>query len=336
MKAAKVLRLVYLMSGLAILIWVAAVTDLEEARDLVTKIGVSGFAMILGLYAIAFLLDSISWLLTIESASLTARWTARAFFARLAGEAYNMLLPAAGMGGEPLKVEILHRRWGVGLKEGGVSLVLAKTVNMIALIAFLVGGFALMVEHPGFSPVWRSFAMAGLVAFVVATALFFSMQRFRLASRIGDYLSRYPWGARLRPALHHIEEVDDRFVLFYAHRRRAAGAIGLALINWGLGIVEIYLAFTLLGHPVSWTEAWIVEAVTQLIRTAAFFVPAAIGVQEGAFLLVCGAITGEPSFGVAISVIRRAREIVWAGFGVIVAWGFAGAVEPYTKISKDN
>ena len=54
-----------------------------------------------------------------------------------------------------------------------------------------------------------------------------------------------------------------------------------------------------------------------MVRTGAFFIPAAIGVQEGAFLLVCGAVTGSPPVGLAVSVVRRIREIIW------IIWGFA-------------
>ena len=61
---------------------------------------------------------------------------------------------------------------------------------------------------------------------------------------------------------------------------------------------------------------WIIEAVAQLVRTGTFFIPASIGAQEGAFLLVCGAITGSPTLGVSVSVVRRLREVIW------IVWGF--------------
>lgn len=71
-----------------------------------------------------------------------------------------------------------------------------------------------------------------------------------------------------------------------------------------------------LGAPVSFWEAWIIEATAQLVRAGLFFIPAGIGVQEGAFVLICGAITGTPALGVAVSIVRRIREVVW------IAWGF--------------
>jgi uncharacterized membrane protein YbhN (UPF0104 family) len=113
-------------------------------------------------------------------------------------------------------------------------------------------------------------------------------------------------------------------IRFYTQNRgRFAAAIALAFLNWAVGAVEIYVAMIFLGHPMSFTDAWIVESVAQLIRSAAFFIPAAVGAQEGAFLLVFSMMTGGPALGVAMALVRRARELFWlllgAGFGVAYA-----------------
>ena len=65
----------------------------------------------------------------------------------------------------------------------------------------------------------------------------------------------------------------------------------------------------------------IIESVTAIIRSAAFFIPAAIGVQELAFVIV-GELVGYSSmvsFSVAIG--RRLREIM-VGIPAIITWIF--------------
>ena len=52
------------------------------------------------------------------------------------------------------------------------------------------------------------------------------------------------------------------------------------------------------------------------MRSGTFFIPASIGAQEGAFLLVYTAITGSPSLGIAVALVRRLREVLWIGWGV--------------------
>ena len=160
-------------------------------------------------------------------------------------------------------------------------------------------------------------AGVGLLVLGLAVALFFVVQRFGVTSLTGAWIGGWRFGARVKDVLHHIRDMDDRLVHFYTGTRgRFAGALLLAFVNWLLGAVEIYYTLLFLGHPISWADAWIIEAVAQLVRTGTFFIPASIGAQEGAFLLVCGAITGSPTLGVSVSVVRRLREVIW------IVWGF--------------
>jgi uncharacterized membrane protein YbhN (UPF0104 family) len=216
-----------------------------------------------------------------------------------------------------VKAALLKKHYGIHYKEGAASLILAKTINMIALVGFLVGGFVIMIEGKSLPKAFEAVAVAGLAALVIAILLFFVVQRFGITSLTGTWISRWRFGRRVEAVLHHVEDMDQRLVRFYVGARaRFAVALGLAFVNWLLGAVEVYYAMKFIGHPVSWTDAWIIEASAQLVRTGAFFIPASIGAQEGAFVLVCGAITGLPSIGVSVSVIRRIREVIW------VVWGF--------------
>lgn len=323
--AARALKIAYLASGALLLVWIVGQVDRDEALGHLAEIGAAGFAVVLVLYLAAFLADCVSWLLTLETPPLSARWIGRTFAVRLAGEAFNAVLPAAGMGGEPLKAEILKRRYGIGLKEGAASLILARTVNLIALVAFLIVGFALTWQSPALPDWVKHVAALGLALLTLGTVLFFALQRLRLSSRLGVRLAAQPWAARLGDALRHVEDVDARFVRFYGrHRGKLAAALALALANWLLGAAEVYAAMAFLGHPVDWKTAWIIEAAAQMIRAAGFFIPAAIGVQEGTFVFLCGALTGNPALGLAAAVARRVREVLWIVAGMLAAGRLAG------------
>jgi len=212
---------------------------------------------------------------------------------------------------------LLKKHYGIGYREGTASLILARTINLIALVIFLVGGFALMIAAGSLPGAYEIVAGVGLLVLGLAVALFFVVQRFGVTSLTGVWIGGWRFGARVKDVLHHIRDMDDRLVHFYTGTRgRFAGALLLAFVNWLLGAVEIYYTLLFLGYPISWADAWIIEAVAQLVRTGTFFIPASIGAQEGAFLLVCGAITGSPTLGVSVSVVRRLREVIW------IVWGF--------------
>jgi glycosyltransferase 2 family protein len=313
----RALKIVYLLLGVGLLAAVVAEIELAEVADQVARVGI-GFAFILTVYLVAFIIDSVTWQLTIAGVPLDATWAYRVWRLRMVGEAFNTVMPGAGMGGEPVKAVLLKKHHGIGYREATASLILAKTINMIALVAFLIVGFVLMITGAGLPTTFVTVATTGLAVLGVAVLLFYVIQRFGVTGLTGTWLRRWHFAKRLDDVLHHIHDMDERLVGFYAKARsRFAVALALAFVNWLLGVVEVYVALVFLGHPVSWADAWIIEASAQLVRTGAFFIPAAIGAQEGAFLLVCGAITGSPSLGFSVSMVRRLREIIW------VAWGFA-------------
>ncbi|CAN0502784.1 unnamed protein product, partial [Ectocarpus sp. 8 AP-2014] len=70
------------------------------------------------------------------------------------------------------------------------------------------------------------------------------------------------------------------------------------------------------GVPVSFSDAVIIEGVTQLVRTGSFFIPLSLGAQEGAIVLIAGSLTGSPSAGLAAALVRRARELLWIVWGL--------------------
>ena len=313
----RILKVFYLLIGVALLGVVIAGIDLSDVGGQIAKVGF-GILVILAIYFVAFAIDSFTWQMTIPSIPLNGLWAYRTWKLRMVGEAFNAVIPAGGMGGEPVKALMIKKHYGIEYPEGTVSLILAKTINLIALMMFLIGGFALMIGGASLPETFETAATIGLFVLMVAVGLFFAVQRFGFTSLTGTWISQWQFAKRVEAILHHLHDMDRRLVQFYTGARgRFAAAVILAFANWMLGVVEIYYSMILLDHPISWSEAWIIEAVAQMVRMGTFFIPASIGAQEGAFVLVCGAITGLPSLGLSVSVIRRVREIIW------IIWGFA-------------
>ena len=316
------LKFLYVLIGVALFGIIIAEIDLAEAMARLAQIG-WGMAVVLALYLGTFSIDSLTWLITLRTTPITPQWFLRMWQVRLVGEAFNMTVPAAGMGGEPLKAVLLKQQYGVGYRHGTASLFLSKTVNMIGLAIFLAAGFVLMLGHGALPGAYILVGGIGLAGFAAATLIFFSIQRFGLSSALAGWLSRRRVLRRLAGSLENIQQVESHFTGFYrGSRRRFAVAVSLGLLSWMVGVLEIYYALEFLGHPVSIAEAWIIEAMAQMMRAGSFFIPASIGIQDGALVLMCAAITGSPELGVAVALVRRAREIVWIAAGFALAWLF--------------
>ena len=316
------LRWIFLLVGLGLLAWLFAQVDLEALIEAVAAIG-WGAAAVLAVYALVFTADTGVWLLTIRSFPADARHLYAAWKVRIVGELFNVITPLAGFGGEPVKAVLLKRHYGVGLREGTASVILYRTVATLALVLFLCGGFALALNAPAFPPAQKGVAGAGLVLLALGIGLFFLVQRYRITSLTGTWLSSLRIGRALDGGLHHIRDVDERLVSFYTRDpRRLIAALGLSSLAWLLGALEIYLALRFLGQPVSFWDAWVIEGAAQLVRAGTFVIPASLGAQDGALFLVTAAMTGQPTTGLALAVVRRFRELVWLIGGALVGWTF--------------
>ena len=89
------------------------------------------------------------------------------------------------------------------------------------------------------------------------------------------------------------------------------------LMSWMAGAVEIWLILYFIGIPIGLTEALIMESLGQAVRTAAFLVPGALGVQEGGYLLLGSLFGLAPEVGLGISLAKRVREYFLGILGLL-------------------
>lgn len=304
----------FLIAGALVLALVLASTDLAQTWRHVSLIG-WGFAAVLALYGLEFLAATLLWQTTFSSLPANLRSFHRLWRTQMVGEALNHAM--AHVGGEAIKAVVLKHRHGVPYQESLAAMVLSRTLLVTALVLFLAAGLALMLQAPALGEGFRALAYVGLAMLAATILLLVGLQRFRLVSRIVRLVA----GARGQGLLQEVLGLEDRLLAFYRTRRAALlTGFALGLANWLLGVVTLYVTFHLLGVPVSLTEAWIMEAFTQLARVASAFVPAHLGAQEGALTMIAGALTGNPAAGLAAALVRRGRELVWILWGLALGW----------------
>jgi uncharacterized membrane protein YbhN (UPF0104 family) len=112
----------------------------------------------------------------------------------------------------------------------------------------------------------------------------------------------------------------------YQHLRRIfvpGGAFsGLAsgqvhLLGWLIGTAEVWIALRFMGIPVSVNEAVVIESLVQAVRGAAFAIPGALGAQEAGLILLCGMFAIPPEQALALSLIKRAADLIVGVPGLI-------------------
>jgi len=82
-------------------------------------------------------------------------------------------------------------------------------------------------------------------------------------------------------------------------------------LGWSTASIEVYIAFRILGLPITWAQAFIFQSTLQAIKTASFMIPANVGAQETGLSLVAIHLGYSATDGFALSLIKRFRQVVW-------------------------
>jgi glycosyltransferase 2 family protein len=265
-------------------------------------------------YALASAFDAAGWAATFGPLR-PPFWLL--YVARIIGEAVNNVTPTAYLGGEPVKAYVLHR-FGIPLADGTTSVILAKTALTVAQIAFVILGVALLFLQRGPTASTIPTLVAMVLAGTAITAALVWWQRRGLVASVVAAVRRVFPRARVVERLHgRAADVDARLRAFYGARRGAAiASVSLHLLGWIAGGAEVYVIMTLLGHPLGWTEAIIIEALAQPTRLLGIVVPGTVGVQEAGGMLIFGLLGLAPELGLALMLLKRVREIGYSLLGL--------------------
>ncbi len=314
----KVVKYLYLALGIALFAAVLGAFDFGAALDLAAQAGWLGVAGLCATYGAVFLMDCYGWLMTVPSVPGTPRWWLRFSWIRLIGEAFNMVIPAGSFGGEPLKAAMLKSRYGVSYREVTASVVLIRTVWLIAQLVFVLAMAAPLLATDRLSDGSKASIAIGILILVAMTVALVMLPRMRLSSRMGRWLGGRGWRRKIAEGLHHVEDVEGRASGFHReHSGRYWTALVLSVAKWFLGAGEVWLALWLIGHPVGVLEALMIEAVIQLVRTISFFIPSNLGTQDAAYTLMVAAFTGVPTAGLGAALLRRLREVLFIAAGFL-------------------
>jgi putative membrane protein len=259
--------------------------------------------------------DAMGWRLLVPSGQQPPRRTM--IWARWIGESINDLLPVLQMGGNVVKAWLLANR-GVRVGPAGASVVVDVTLVVLTQILFTLFGVSLLLPSLGGGPALLV-VLVGVGIMTVLLAGFYAVQRrglFGLLVRVSRRILGGPgWAAFSDGAT----TMDGDVLRLHGERRVVLSSGCWHLLAWFVGVAEVWYALYLLGHPVDIQTALLFESLGQAIRTGAFAVPGALGIQEGGYVLVGSAFGIEPGVALGLSLVRRVRELL-LGLPGLASW----------------
>ena len=220
---------------------------------------------------------------------------------QITGDAYNVITPFAGLGGEPYKVTHLTN-W-VSIDTASEAIFRDRLIHSLSGLMY-TGIMTLVVVT--FMPLEQKlfFAFAGIGLLLT---IFSGLLSFLILSNVPNKFL----GGLLKKL-----KLLENFRSNPLKRSTFIQALFLKLLGRVLNLLEFMMIFFLLGLQPAFLEIVTISAMLALSGTLLFIVPQGIGVNEagisGAFKLV----GRSADLGLSVGLIRRARVLFWAFFGV--------------------
>jgi putative membrane protein len=260
----------------------------------------------------------LGWRVCLPRSAAAGLWPV--VWARVLRDAGGELLPFSALGGFVVGVRAAVLGGLTGAEASASTLVDITAEALAQLIFTALGLLALAHIQPG-APMIRPalIAVVAATALIVGLAMLLSRSRW-LARLVGDGARR--WLGGLGPVdngLAALRDIVDRPLA-------VGGSLALHLVAWFAVALEGWLALRLMGAPISVESAIVLESLLFASRSLAFFMPNALGVQEGAYALLAPLVGLTPVDALALSLIKRARDVV-VGAPALLIWQHAEAAK---------
>ena len=307
----RALILIATVAGLVVAALMIGSVGVAPVLAAVRAIGGVGF-VVLCLWSVPVLtVLGLAWAVV----SGAARPSAAIFvWARTVREAATDVLPFSQLGGLVVGARVLSGR---GIPDARVyaSMTADLTTEMASQLVLTLAGVAVLagvvsgIEDDG---VLR-LALSGLAVTALVMAAFALGQ-----GRAIDFAAKV--GERLLPAsAASLRGMRAELGSIYRDRPALLWSFALNLLAWVASAAGASIALRFMGVEIPFWAVLTIESLIFAVRSVAFVIPGALGVQEGAYLLLAPLFGLDPQTALALSLIKRARDLA-IGVPALLVW----------------
>lgn len=276
------------------------------------------------IYFINHILLTLGWVILI-TAPIKLKHFPRLLAARIAGDSATSINPLAGMASEPIKALLIKDI--VPFRTGIASVVMDRTIHtlgnlLIVIFGIIAAVFILDIQKVVLAIVLTFFS-------IVLILLIFIIKKQK--EGFLDYIIlKLP--EKLRTKIYQkgrddkIKKLDEEIAFIFKSRKNM-NHFYISLFLHSVpstiaGTLEIHLIMYFISPSISIQTSFLMYLFGLFVTSLTFFMP--VGPTEGSYPLVLKLLKMEPSYGFSVGIIRRLRQFVWAGIGMLLmtAMGF--------------
>jgi len=241
---------------------------------------------------------------------------------RLSTFGISYFTPGPQVGGEPLQVYNLQRNYGVSFARATSAVIVDKLIEFLGNSILILAGLSAAIQV-GMISTNGTFALGGLIP--LAAILTIPLVHLTLL-----YHGRYPLSSILRPAAPlfgnpawiRLIIVSERMAASFTRRRLPAvlGAFFFSLLALAGTLLEYSLMTSFLGAHLSFTQN--LAGLTSVLLAFVLPLPGGLGALEASQVYALTSMGYAPAIGISLSLLIRARDLMNAGLGLLLAGRF--------------
>ncbi|MDB5733410.1 MAG: hypothetical protein JWN16_47 [Alphaproteobacteria bacterium] len=304
-----------LLAGIVAAVYLVWSIGFDAVFGAVARAGFGGLAILCVYALLVFVSLAFSWHFLLPPAH--RRPVRELYIARLVRDSIAEISPFSPVGGMVAAARLMILK-GMTASYAAASVAADATTEAMAQVVFLAfglgWGFTQFQHLQGAGPLTEAMIAVLLLAVPgIALLIFLQKKGAGFAEKIAArFFPQVREGVSFRAAIEDL----------YDSPGRLAASAALHLLAWIGAGGGTWIAFRLVGGQISLPNAIALEALLCTIRSIAAFVPAAIGVQEAGYAMLAPLFGLPAEMGLAVSLLKRAREIVlgvpallyWQGF----------------------
>ncbi|WP_419727783.1 lysylphosphatidylglycerol synthase domain-containing protein [Lichenicola sp.] len=316
----KTVSILLALTGLALITGFTAWLGLGAVLHSLGSVGPFGFAALVAAQLASDVVMAVAWAVACPRIGLY-----RLLRARLVREGGTTCLPFSQLGGILMGMRATcfsatRRARTIAWPEAAAANVVDLTTEVIGQILFVLLGLLFLLDHRPDSSLAGPVTI-GMALMTVAIIAFIWAQRGASGTvRRGIDLLGARIAGQWRGLLQDgFDSVQERLNGFYAQPWRIVGSSLIHFVSWIMAAGWAWLGYHLLGAEIGFGEAMAIEGVASGVVSVSFLVPAALGVQEAAYVTLGSLFGIDPHLSFSLSLLRRGRDLA-IGVPVLLVW----------------
>ncbi len=242
---------------------------------------------------------------------------------QISAYAISYITPMARVGGEPLKIFILHEEHQVDYRTGTASIILDRAMELFGSVTFGIIGLILFL----FTPISYKIKLILSLAIVLASILLITFY-YRLSKNKPFFSKITP--KKFKKTMQDIDSKMSDFII--NHKKEFFYSFLFYCMSGFLFLIEF--KYLLLSFGIESTITEIILIVTMLGATNFIPIPAQLGSLEAGQIVLFKLLKGQGDIGMALSLLMRIRYLILIsiGFLIISHFGFREVL----KLNKNS